>query len=53
VGSSALLAMATLAAQPGLRAALGEAARQTAARFTNAAFFARVEAVMVSVTGKG
>jgi glycosyltransferase involved in cell wall biosynthesis len=53
VGSSALLAMATLAAQPGLRAALGEAARQTAARFTNAAFFARFEAVMVSVTGKG
>jgi glycosyltransferase involved in cell wall biosynthesis len=53
-GNIALLAMsmATLAAHPALREALGKAAQKTAARFTNAAFFAHFESVMVSVMGR-
>jgi glycosyltransferase involved in cell wall biosynthesis len=46
------LSMTALGANPGLRQTLGEAARKTAARFTNAAFFAAFESVMVSVAGE-
>jgi glycosyltransferase involved in cell wall biosynthesis len=50
-GNIALLAMSlkVLAAQPQMRETLGLAARKAAERYTNAAFFARFESVMVSV----
>jgi glycosyltransferase involved in cell wall biosynthesis len=50
-GNIALLAMSLrmLAVQPQVREALGLAARKAVARYTNAAFFARFESVMVSV----
>jgi glycosyltransferase involved in cell wall biosynthesis len=50
-GNIALLAMSLrmLAGQPQMREALGLAARKAAERYSNAAFFARFESVMVSV----
>jgi len=46
------LSMTMYAGNPSLREEMGRNARQTAARYSNAAFFARFDAIMTSVVGR-
>ncbi len=47
------LSMNMYAAHPALRQEMGRNAQQTAERYSNAAFFARFDAIMTSVVGRG